>query len=88
MRLRHPAFGRGQLRLLTLDNAAILAYVRELAEETLVVVNNLAPDPQALSLDGLDYGDCTLIDLVSGQVVSDPRRLSLAGYGYHWFKLA
>jgi maltose alpha-D-glucosyltransferase/alpha-amylase len=86
VRRQHPTFGRGNLQLLATPAPALLAYLRQ-GDETLLVVNNLSSEPQAILLDlpGLPAGK--LLDLLSGETLTAPR-LQLAGYGYRWLKLA
>jgi maltose alpha-D-glucosyltransferase/alpha-amylase len=90
-RKRHPAFGRGSLRLLAPDNLGVLAYVREHEDETLLAVNNLAETPQEVTLDLADYAPCEVTDLLTGQTypaVSDAAYpVALERYGFHWFEL-
>ena len=92
VRRQHSAFGRGDLRLLPTQCAAVLAYVRRDPQETLVVVNNLSPQPQAVALDGAEDAGRPLMDLFSGEAVtrgsSPPGHLQIEGYGYRWLKLA
>jgi len=91
MRRRHPAFGRGQVRLLAPEPPAILAYLRKHAQETLLVVNNLSPDVHNVPLDLASYSGWHLIDLFDQKnlapISSMPHRLHLEGYGYRWFEL-
>src|ERR671910_3689705 len=42
LRKRHPAFSRGSLEFLHPENRRILAFVRRLGDETLLVVANLS----------------------------------------------
>jgi len=42
LRKRHPAFARGGLRMLAFENRKVLAFLRELGDETLLVVANLS----------------------------------------------
>ncbi len=92
IRRQHPAFGRGDLRLLAPDNPAILAYLRAHSTETLLIVNNLSSEPQALSLALSGYQGRQLVDLFGGENLavpsSDALHLHVAGCGFHWFKLA
>ncbi|HET7091122.1 MAG TPA: alpha-amylase family glycosyl hydrolase, partial [Anaerolineae bacterium] len=91
IRRQHAAFGRGDLRLLAPDNPTILAYLRAHSTETLLIVNNLSSEPQALSLALSGYQRRQLIDLFGGENLrvpsSDALRLHIAGCGFHWFWL-
>ncbi len=89
LRRQHPVFGRGALHRLTPDNPAILAYVRQDASETVLIVNNLADSPQEVTLDLAAYAGQTLVDLWTGDTLghlADGRlELSLPRYGWRWF---
>lgn len=91
VRQQHPAFGRGELHLLSPQSPALLAYLRQSTEETLVIVNNLSPDPQMVSLDLSGYAGEKLVDLFTEEAIgfTPPQtfRLQLPGYGYRWLKL-
>ncbi len=51
VRKKHPAFGRGGLRLLYPRNRKVLAFVREHEDQRLLCVFNLARSAQAVELD-------------------------------------
>jgi len=91
VRKGHLAFGRGDLRLLSPQNVAVLAYVRTYADEAILVANNLSAEPQEAALDLAAYAGRRPIDLFSGDElpVIEPSsyRLRLDGYGYRWLKL-
>ena len=46
-----PVFGRGSIEFLYPANHRVLAYVRQLDKETILVVNNLSSSAQAVELD-------------------------------------
>ena len=85
------AFGRGELHLLTPAGDAILAYLRTYENETLLVVNNLAEEPQTCEIDLAAFAGAEPVDLFSGQalpaVKTAPYRLELPRYGYRWLRL-
>jgi maltose alpha-D-glucosyltransferase/alpha-amylase len=91
VRRGHPAYGRGSLTLLPATNPAVLAYVRQHENETLLVINNLSGEPQSVDLDLTAYGDASLIDLLHDQSVCGPvgsiQCVELAPYDYRWFEL-
>jgi maltose alpha-D-glucosyltransferase/alpha-amylase len=76
--------------LLAPDSLAVLAYVRQHPQETLLVLNNLSPDSQEVRLNLPNLGTPP-IDLFTGEVLAHqpgaPLRLQLAGYEFRWFKL-
>jgi len=51
LRKRHPAFGRGDLRMLHPENRHVLAFVRSFGDETILVVANLSRFFQPTELD-------------------------------------
>src|SRR3712207_6434766 len=51
LRKRHPAFSRGTLEFLHPENRRILAFTRQLGDETLLVVANLSRYVQHVNLD-------------------------------------
>jgi len=89
VRRQHPAFGQGSMCLLAPDSPAVLAYVRQHPQETLLVLNNLSPDSQEVSLNVPDL-EHPPVDLFTGKVLAHrpgaPLRLQLAGYAYRWFQ--
>jgi len=91
LRRRYAAFGRGRLTLLPAAQPAILAYVRQHEQETLLVVNNLSREPQSVDLDVSAYPQRRLFDIVDGRADAESAggtlRLELAPYGYRWFDL-
>jgi maltose alpha-D-glucosyltransferase/alpha-amylase len=91
-RKRHPAFGRGELRLLAPGNRAILAYVRAYQGEVLLVVNNLSSEPQRAVLDLPDFAGQRPLDTIARErlpaIGQEPYLLRLEGYGYRWLRLA
>ena len=98
LRKQHPVFGRGDLTLLNPENPAVLAYVRTYADETVLVVNNLAPTAQEVTLDLSAYAGRnrsagrTLTDLLTGATLeapaSDAWTLSLERYGFRWLSFS
>ena len=91
VRKEHPAFGRGDLKLLSPSSTAVLAYLRSHAQETLLVVNNLSPEPQEVTLDLPDHAGRVPVDVLTGEQLpalsSAPYAIQLEGYGYRWLKL-
>jgi maltose alpha-D-glucosyltransferase/alpha-amylase len=55
LRKRHPAFGRGEMRMLHPDNRHVLAFVRRLGDETILVVANLSRFFQPVELNLAEF---------------------------------
>ncbi|MBN1246552.1 MAG: maltose alpha-D-glucosyltransferase [Anaerolineae bacterium] len=91
VRKQHPAFGRGTLQLLASDNRAVLAYLRAYGDEELLVIHNLAAEPQTVTLDLSAYQGYHLADLFTGGTLDTPASaawtVTLPRYGYFWLKL-
>jgi len=86
-----PVFGSGSIRFLYPANHRILAYVRQLGRETVLVVNNLSSAAQAVELDLRDYKGNILIEMFGRNVfprIGDvPYLLTLGPYQFFWFRL-
>jgi maltose alpha-D-glucosyltransferase/alpha-amylase len=91
IRKQHPAFGRGRLHLLAPKNKAILAYLREYEDQSVLVLNNLASTRQEATLDLSGAAGTRLVDLLTSEVLAMPAsaslRVVLEGYGYRWLEL-
>jgi len=90
VRKQHTAFGRGRLHLLSPENRAILAYVRQDKEQSILLLHNLSATRQETTLE-LPDGGGQLADLLSGEVLvsaaSTTLPVALEPYGYRWLKL-
>jgi maltose alpha-D-glucosyltransferase / alpha-amylase len=86
-----PAFGRGSIEFLYPSNHRVLAYVRQLGEERVLVVNNLSHSAQAVELDMKHWGNSIPIEMSSGNVFprfgKQPYLLTLGSYQFYWFWL-
>ncbi len=91
IRKKYPAFGRGELHLLEVHPHTGLAYLRATVAETLIIFNNLAPEPQTVSVDLADYAGKTPVDILTGEtyppITEELYVVELAGYGYCWLKI-
>ena len=95
VRGRHRAFGRGTQRFLYPHNRKVLAYLRELsdetAEETILCVSNLSRTAQAVELDLSSFSGRTPVDIVGGSAFPTvgqlPYLLTLPPYAFYWFAL-
>ena len=93
IRLRRsaPAFGSGSIEFLYPANHRVLAYVRKLHNETILVVNNLSSSAQAVELDLRPYKGNILIEMFGRNLfprignISYP--LTMGPYQFYWFRL-
>ncbi len=92
LRKKHPAFGRGTLRLLHPDNRRILAFVREHGDETILVVANLSRYAQWTELPLQGYEGRVPVELFGAvdfpRIGAEPYLLSLGPHSFLWFRLA
>ena len=90
-RKKTRVFGRGTLRFLGPANESILAHVREHDGETILAVHNLSGAAQPAELDLREWAHHTPIELLGETrfpgVRERPYFVSLAPYGYYWFRL-
>ncbi len=91
VRKQLPVFGDGELRVLPLDNPAILAYFRFNEGEKVLVLNNLAPDEQCFTLQLPGQDRLRLFDLLENRMAEEyltsHTRFTLRGSGFRWLKL-
>ena len=84
-------FGSGSIEFLYPANHRILAYVRSLGNETILVVNNLSDAAQAVELDLRRYKGNILIEMfgrnIFPRVGELPYLLTLGPYSFYWFRL-
>lgn len=92
LRQQHPVFGRGSLRFLHPENSRVLAYIRQDADETVLVVVNLSRQVQAAHLDLSGFRHEQPVDLfgASGlpEIGDTDYMLTLPAYGFYWLSLA
>ena len=86
-----PVFGRGSIQFLYPANHRVLAYVRKLGNETILVVNNLSSSAQAVELDLKAFKGSILVEMFGKNVfprIGDlPYLLTMGPYQFYWFKL-
>ena len=91
VRTSTAVFGRGSIEFLYPANHRILAYVRRLGNEAVLVVNNLASSAQAVELDLRRYKGGIPIEMFGRNMfprVGDlPYLLTLGPYQFYWFRL-
>jgi maltose alpha-D-glucosyltransferase/alpha-amylase len=90
-RKKHKSFGQGDCKFLYPDSTAVLAYIRQHDDETIVVVNNLSSSPQSVSLELAPFSGSSPKDIFSGAsfppVADKPYVLALDPYQYLWLVL-
>jgi maltose alpha-D-glucosyltransferase / alpha-amylase len=86
-----PIFGRGSIEFLYPENHRVLAYLRQLDRETVLVVNNLSASAQAVELDLSRFKGNILVEMfgrnIFPRVGSLPYLLTLGPYQFYWFRL-
>ncbi len=91
LRRRFRAFGRGTLRFLLPENRKVLAFVRELEEERILVVANVSRFAQYVELDLSEFRGMMPIELFGRTEfppVGDlPYLLTLGPHAFYWFAL-
>ena len=84
-------FGSGSIEFLYPANHRILAYIRQLGKETILVVNNLSSAAQAVELDLRRYKGNILIEMFGRNIfprIGDlPYLLTMGPYQFFWFRL-
>src|SRR5439155_25500656 len=91
LRKRYQAFGRGTLEFLHPANRKILAFVRRLKDEQILVVANLSRFVQHVELDLSSAKGCVPVELF-GRAMFPPigqtlYPLSLGPHAFYWFEL-
>jgi maltose alpha-D-glucosyltransferase/alpha-amylase len=91
LRNQYPAFGRGNLQILSTNNKSILAYLRQYEDQTLLIINNLSSEASQIHLDLKQFNINKVFDLFFDDpppiIDNQENSFELAGYGYRWFKL-
>ncbi len=91
MRKHHRALSRGTIEFLQPENRKVLAFVRELEEERILVVVNLSRFTQYVRLDLSAYGGAVPVELF-GQtefppIGEEPYFLTLGPHTFYWFSI-
>ena len=91
IRRSSPVFGSGSIEFLFPANHRVLAYVRQLGKETILVVNNLSSAAQAVELDLRRHKGNILIEMFGKNIfprIGDlPYLLTMGPYQFYWFRL-
>src|SRR5438067_3075013 len=91
VRKRHLVFGRGTVEFLYPENPKVLAFVRRMGDERVLVLANLSRHPQYVELGLGDYEGRVPVELLGGTrfppIGRLPYFLTLAPYGFVWLSL-
>jgi len=91
LRRRHRALGRGDMRFLRQDSSKVLAYVRTLGDDCLLVVANLSRHPQSARLDLSAHAGRTPVEVFGRThfpvITGQPYPLTLGPHGYYIMEL-
>jgi len=86
-----PLFGSGSIEFLYPPNHRVLAYVRQLDGQAILVVNNLSSSAQAVELDLRRYKKSIPIEMFGGnlfpRIGEAPYLLTMGPYQFYWFRL-
>jgi maltose alpha-D-glucosyltransferase/alpha-amylase len=92
LRRQHPTLGRGTFDAIATNNRRVLAFVREDAQQQILVVANMARTAQPVHLDLQRFHGRHPVELIGNTelpaVTGDPFFLTLAPHGFFWFQLA
>jgi maltose alpha-D-glucosyltransferase / alpha-amylase len=84
-------FGRGTIEFLRPANHRVLAYIRSLGDEQILVVNNLSSSAQAVELDLRQLAGVIPVEMFGGSLFPRigelPYMLSLSPHAFFWFRL-
>jgi maltose alpha-D-glucosyltransferase/alpha-amylase len=87
----YRVFSRGTMEFLRPSNHRVLAYIRELGNEKILVVNNLSSSAQAVELDVQRYKGHIPIEMFGRNLFPRfgdlPYLLTLGPYQFYWFRL-
>ena len=85
------AFSRGSLEFLFPSNLSVLAYIRTLGDEIILVVNNLSSSAQAVELELSRFNGLVPQELAGGnlfpRISETPYLMTLGPYQPFWFHL-
>jgi maltose alpha-D-glucosyltransferase / alpha-amylase len=91
VRKSNRVFGRGSIEFLHPANHRVLAYVRELGNERVLVVNNLSSAAQAVELDLRRFKGSILVEMFGRNIfprIGDlPYLLTMGPHQFYWFRV-
>ena len=84
-------FGRGRMTLLPTKNRSILAYLREMGEDVVLVINNLSDRTESVTVDLKRFKNHVPVELFDKNPfppIRSPRfHFTVSPYGFFWLKL-
>lgn len=90
-RRRYPAFARGDIEFLETGNRKVLAFLRILGEERILVVSNLSRFVQSAQLDMRKYDGFTPVELIGETpfppIGELPYFFTFGPHAFYWFRL-
>jgi maltose alpha-D-glucosyltransferase/alpha-amylase len=92
MRKRFKAFGRGDMKFVTVANPKVLAFTRTYQDETLLVIVNLSKHSQAAEVDLSGFSGSVPVEVFSKNrfpIIKEdtPYFFTLGSHAYEWFLL-
>ncbi|CAN5698432.1 maltose alpha-D-glucosyltransferase [soil metagenome] len=91
LRKQFHVFGRGTIEFLPAQNRKVLAYVRQHQDDTILCVANLSRSVQPVELDLSRFKGMAPVEMLGltefPRIGDLPYFLTLAGYGFYWFRL-
>jgi len=91
VRRRYPAFARGDIRFLNTGNRKVLAFLRTLGNEKLLVVCNLSRFVQPAQLDMQEFNGHTPVELFGEtpfpRIGELPYFFTFGPHAFYWFRL-
>jgi maltose alpha-D-glucosyltransferase / alpha-amylase len=91
VRKTSQAFGRGARRFLRPGNRKILAYLREIGDDTILCVANLSRSAQPVELNLSSFKGRVPVEMLGRTAFPPigelPYLLTISAYGFYWFRL-
>lgn len=91
MRKRLRAFSRGSTEFLDSSNSKVIAFVRAVKGESILVVANLSKYSQVVELELTGYKGIQPVEIFSQnkffEIGEEPYPFTISPYGYYWFLL-
>ena len=84
-------FGRGKMTILNTRNRSILAYLREMGQDVVLVINNLSDRTESVTLDLSRFRNFIPVELFDGNPFPPIRKsrfhFTVSSYGFFWLAL-